>query len=125
MRREGDRMSRFIFAVIAMGMGCSAYADSCKNGQRQLCPDLIGYDIQIHHVSAREIKKTCGSNQARACAKLDRNDFSCSVYLDENQPNANLIHELNHCHGWNHIGVNYSRSWVPMQGVDSIHVSED
>ena len=108
-----------------MVVSFSAYADSCKNGQRQLCPDLIGYNIQIYHVSVREIRKTCGDSQALACAKLNPNDFSCSIYLDKTRPTANLVHEINHCHGWNHIGVNYHRAWVPLQGVDSVHVSKD
>lgn len=118
-------MSRFVFAVIAMVMSSSAYADSCKNGQKYLCADLIGFEIQIHHISARKMAKVCKSSQAQACALLDSETRSCTVYLDKRRPNANLIHELNHCHGWEHDGLKYSRPWRPMQGVDSILVSED
>jgi len=75
----------------------------CKKADREPCPDLLHFDISYEKLSSYHFSKHCPS-VAKACAVVSVKNKSCVVYSkrSSNTTNSTILHEVNHCYGWQH-----------------------
>ncbi len=63
---------------------------------------------KIVHVDEAGIREKCqphverASLIATACASINFNDKTCTIFIEKNAPQDILMHEELHCQGWDH-----------------------
>lgn len=94
---------------------------SCPHAEFKVCPDLTGSNITHEFVGTRQLRKICGED-VLACMELNLSTNHCKVTLPIGRASVwqrYVVHEENHCRGWNHGGGHRShdREWTPFEEV--------
>lgn len=86
-------------------------------GEKSICYGIIEPVIEINVVSEREVYERCGRNaKALACADIMAGLEKCVIYITVGSGRVTLMHEINHCRGWDHREEDqgsYSKPWKP------------
>ena len=93
--------------------------EACHDAHRLPCPDLLGADVRIrYHDSKATLTPLCGDVRSTGCAlrSVRWREAVCDVHLLQPASELLLLHEMNHCRGWEHDGDSqaaYARPWLP------------
>ena len=93
--------------------------EACHDAHRLPCPDLLGADVRIrYHDSKVTLTPLCGDVRSTGCAlrSVRWREAVCDVHLLQPASELLLLHEMNHCRGWEHDGDSqaaYARPWLP------------
>ena len=110
----------FTVLFILMGLfaysGCASspadsYAEVCRNANSELCPDLLG-GLKVEFERDPDLYVKHG---AYAHASVYSSGRCVIRYVSESRRQRHLIHELNHCRGWDHkdLGDVFDSTWHP------------
>ena len=92
----------------------------CYQADRKACKVLIKPTIVHKKVSNKEFIKRCG-NQSAACASLNITNKTCTVFYRKKMDGRTIIHEHNHCFGWEHTDLTgLFRPWRPYKPVSAL-----
>jgi len=86
----------------------------CRRAHLLPCDNLLNLEIKQEVVVYSEFKKYC-YKRATACAKLRMQERTCTIYSTRGITKSTLIHETNHCYGWEHKGESeedHRKPWI-------------
>ena len=105
--------------LLFAGLYDKSSSEVCVSGGYELCPDLLNATIKIKkHDLPSMVAQICGDARSNACAirRARWQRVVCEVHVLTPEVPGVLIHELNHCRGWEHQGDSqaaYGQPWVP------------
>ena len=115
---------RSALAIALILLATQAVADEperlCRNAQRDLCPDLTGYEIRVHqHRLMSEMREHCGVHNMVACGLIDRENGVCDLHITTTAYRETLTHLANECRGWegSRLPDAYDMPWTPKEGL--------
>lgn len=111
-------MKKIIFLAALLSANSVKDAQVCKRGEEELCANLTQAVVTISETSVHRVHRKCGF-RAKACATLHLSESSkeCQIYIYDAEDTPTLLHELNHCRGWDH-GIKYNKPWRVMPQVE-------
>lgn len=104
------------------------------DGERALCPDLVGATVIEHRVADYALKQNCYSfvnlrDGYVACMELNLTTRTCTIYFDKHPGRKTRLHEQNHCRGWAHEtsvrGREVHYRWRPMPELGGVQPFTD
>jgi hypothetical protein len=81
----------------------------CDHAHLSPCYDMLHLTVieQVVH-RPQKVHVLCGGDEStKACAVIDTAKMTCTIYLPPHVHHDHdvYVHELNHCHGWEHDPV--------------------
>ena len=92
------------------------------DGERALCPDLVGASVIEHRVTDYRRSQECYRivkqvDGVEACMELNLTTRTCVIWFPQSPSKETKLHEQNHCRGWGHSeryrGGKVFYSWSP------------
>ena len=99
------------------------------DGERALCPDLVGASVIEHRVTDHRRSQECyrivsAIEGIEACMELNLTKGTCVIWFPLSPSKETRLHERNHCRGWGHtsrtIGGKVFYSWSPFAELDGL-----
>ena len=99
------------------------------DGERALCPDLVGASVIEHRVTDYRRSQECYRivkqvEGIEACMELNITKRTCVIWLPRSPSKETRLHEQNHCRGWGHSersrGGKVFYSWSPFSELGGV-----
>lgn len=103
-----------LLVLALLPLSVSAFANC--DGDVEVCENLRP-DVEVvqKRTTPNRVYSNCGYGN-HACAKITQT--TCKVYYKYGHTSDDLLHELNHCRGWDHREVETSTSTKLTTGLD-------